>query len=49
MNNNEFKLREITLTLAVLNQKDSLNKEEKELFKHLENERELLLNQTDAK
>ena len=49
MNNNEFKLREITVTLAVLNQKDSLNKAEKELFKHLEKERELLLNQTDAK
>lgn len=49
MNNNEFKLREITLSLAVLNQKEKLNAAEQELYNTLTKRREKLLKETDSR
>ena len=43
MNMNEEKLRQISITITVLNRKEKLSKSEKELKTHLENEREQIL------
>ena len=49
MNSNEYKLREITLSLSVLSQKDGkLTSKEQELYDSLIHEREKLLKTTDA-
>ncbi len=48
MNKNELKLKEITVSLGVLNRKEKLSEDEEELVTHLKKERELLLKYTDS-